>query len=401
MAALSHLRVLDLSRVLAGPWCSQTLADLGADVVKIERPGTGDDTRGWGPPYLRDADGNDTSEAAYYLAANRGKRSVTVDISRPQGQDIIRRLVARSDVLIENYKAGQLARYGLDALTLRAAFPRLIYCSITGFGQTGPYAQRPGYDFIVQGMGGLMSLTGEAGGEPQKVGVAVADLFTGLYACTAILAAVAERERTGAGQVIDLALLDTQVAMLANVGANHLVSGQRPARWGNAHPNIVPYQTFEAADGHVIVAVGNDAQFAKFVALGGRAALATDPRFATNRERVKNRGELVPLLAQMVKARPRRFWAEGLEAAGVPCGPINAVDEVFADPQVQARGMRVDAAHPLAGTVPLVGSPIRMDGQRAGSARHPPLLGEHTGQVLDELGYDACAIDQLRRDGVV
>lgn len=404
-SALSGLRVLDLTRVLAGPWCAQNLADLGADVVKVERPGTGDDTRAWGPPYLRDAAGEDTSEAAYYLAANRGKRSVTVDISTAEGQAIVRKLAAQADVLLENYKVGQLAKYGLDYATLAALNPRLVYCSITGFGQTGPYAPRAGYDFIVQGLGGLMSITGERdavpGGGPQKVGVAVADLFTGMYATVAVLAALAYREREGVGQYIDMALLDTQVAMLANMASNFLASGKPPHRWGNAHPNIVPYQTFEAADGHVIVAVGNDGQFAKFVAIGGRPELAQDPRFAKNSDRVRNREVLVPILAEMVKARPRAFWVDRLEAGGVPCGPINRLDEVFANEQVASRGMRVDLPHPTAGTVPLVASPIKMSRTPPAVDRAPPLLGEHTDEVLASLGYDAEAIRGLRGRGVI
>lgn len=404
-SALSGLRVLDLTRVLAGPWCAQNLADLGADVVKVERPGAGDDTRAWGPPYLRDAAGADTTEAAYYLAANRGKRSITVDISTPEGQDIVRRLAAEADVLLENYKVGQLAKYGLDYASLAQVNPRLVYCSITGFGQTGPYAPRAGYDFIVQGLGGLMSITGErdeaAGGGPQKVGVAVADLFTGMYATVAVLAALAYREREGVGQYIDMALLDTQVAMLANMASNYLASGQAPRRWGNAHPNIVPYQTFEAADGHVIVAVGNDGQFAKFVAIGGKPELAQDPRFAKNSDRVRNRELLVPRLADMVKTRPRAFWVERLEAAGVPCGPINRLDEVFANEQVRARGMRVDLPHPTAGSVPLVASPIKMSRTPPAVDRAPPLLGQHTDEVLESLGYDPAQIRGLRERGVI
>ena len=326
---LAGVRVLDLSRVLAGPWCTQTLADLGADVVKVERPpgpgiAGGDDTRGWGPPFLKDRNGDDTGDAAYFLGANRNKRSITVDISRPQGQALIRRLAAQSDILVENYKVGDMARYGLDAGSLRASDPRLVYCSITGFGQTGPYRERAGYDYAVQGMGGLMSVTGpsraeiaddQSGGGPQKVGVAVADLFTGLYASTAILAALRHRDSTGEGQAIDMALLDTQVAMLANLGANYLTTGVAPQRIGNAHQNIVPYQVFEASDGHLILAVGNDGQFARFCAVAGMTGLAADPRYARNADRVRNRGELVPLLAKTLMMRTRGDWLAALEAA--------------------------------------------------------------------------------------
>lgn len=406
MGALSHLRVLDLTRVLAGPWCAQNLADFGADVIKIERPGAGDDTRTWGPPWLRTEDGRDTAEAAYYLAANRNKRSVTCDISTPEGQQLVRELAAQSDVVLENYKVGQLKKYGLDYDALRAIKPDLIYCSVTGFGQTGPYANRAGYDFIIQGMGGFMSLTGERddlpGGGPQKAGVAISDLMTGQYATIAVLAALAHRERTGEGQYIDMALLDVQVAMLANMNTNYLASGVAPKRWGNAHPNIVPYQTLQATDGWIIVAVGNDGQFRKFVTAGGRPELADDPRFATNPQRVAQRDVLVPILAEMVRPRTRAQWIADLEAAGVPCGPINTLDDVFEDEQVKARGLRVDLPHPTAGEVKLVGSPIRMSKTPPEALRHPPLLGEHTEAVLaDTLGYDAEKIAALRGKGVI
>jgi len=404
--ALSHLRVLDLTRVLAGPWCTQLLADLGADVIKVERPGSGDDTRAWGPPYLKDAQGHDTSEAAYYLAANRGKRSMTLDIASKAGQQVLRLLAARCDVLVENYKVGQLARYGLDYATLSALNPRLVYCSITGFGQDGPYKDRAGYDFIIQGMGGFMSITGERddrpGGGPQKAGVAVSDLMTGMYAAAAILAAVAQREHTGRGQHIDLALFDTMVAMLANMNMNYLVSGKAPGRAGNAHQNIVPYQVFAAADGHVIVAVGNDSQYAKFCAVAGCPELAVDPRFAKNADRVRNRDVLVPLLEDIVRRRPMAFWARELEAAGVPCGPINSIAQALADPQIVARGLRIERPHPLAGTVPLVASPIVMDGQRAASELPPPTLGEHTRAILaDVAGLSSAEIDALATEGVI
>lgn len=406
MGALSHLRVLDLTRVLAGPWCAQNLADFGADVIKVERPGAGDDTRTWGPPWLKDEAGQDTAEAAYYLAANRNKRSITVDISTPEGQDIVRKLAAHADVVLENYKVGQLKKYGLDYESLKAIKPDLIYCSITGFGQTGPYAARAGYDFIVQGMGGFMSLTGERddlpGGGPQKAGVAISDLMTGMYATVAVLAALAHRDRTGEGQYIDMALLDVQVAMLANMNTNYLASGHAPKRWGNAHPNIVPYQTFQASNGWIIVAVGNDGQFRRFVEAGGMPELADDPRFATNPQRVANRDVLVPILAEMVKRFGKGEWIDKLEAAGVPCGPINDLHEVFDNEQVQARGLRVDLPHPSAGTVKLVGSPVKMSATPPKAASHPPLLGEHTEAVLrDVLDFSPAQIEALRTRGVI
>ena len=411
---LAGVRVLDLSRVLAGPWCTQTLADLGADVIKIERPlrngSGGDDTRGWGPPFLRDRDGHDTAEAAYYLGTNRNKRSVTVDIARPQGQALIRRLAERCDVFVENFKVGDMARYGLDSTRLLALNPRLVYCSITGFGQTGPYRDRAGYDYAVQGMGGLMSVTGPSrqeiaddapGGGPQKVGVAVADLFTGMYATTAILAALRHRDATGQGQAIDMALLDTQVAMLANLGANYLVTGAPPQRAGNAHQNIVPYQVFEVADGHMILAVGNDGQFAKFCEVAGRPELAADPRFARNADRVRHRGVLVPLLAEVMRSRPKADWLGALETAKVPCGPINDLAEVFADPQVRARGMTVELPHPLADRVRLVASPMKFSATPVQYRLPPPLLGEHTDEVLAEAGLSASELAALKEAGVI
>ncbi|KVD36594.1 CoA-transferase [Burkholderia sp. MSMB1078WGS] len=401
MGALSHIRVLDLTRVLAGPWCAQTLADFGADVIKVERPGAGDDTRHWGPPYLKDADGADTAEAAYYLAANRNKRSVTIDIATPEGQQIVRELAAQSDVVLENYKVGQLKKYGLDYDSLRAVKPDLVYCSVTGFGQTGPYAHRAGYDFIVQGIGGFMSITGERDGEPgggpQKAGVAIADLATGLYSTIAVLAALAHRDRTGEGQYIDMALLDVQVALLANMNTNFLASGKPPVRWGNAHPNIVPYQTFQTRDGWIIVAVGNDGQFRKFVEAGGRPELADDERFATNPSRVRHRDTLVPILAEMVKARDKADWIGALEAAGVPCGPINDLDEVFDNEQVVARGMQVSLPHPCGADVKLVRNPIRMSATPPDARTAPPLLGAQTDDVLrDMLGYDDARIAALK-----
>jgi crotonobetainyl-CoA:carnitine CoA-transferase CaiB-like acyl-CoA transferase len=413
--ALEGVRVLDLSRVLAGPWCTQTLADLGADVVKVERPARdgvagGDDTRGWGPPFLRDGAGVETAEAAYYVGTNRNKRSVTIDIASDEGAELVRTLADKADVVVENFKVGDLARRGLDAATLLARNLRLVYCSITGFGQTGPYRERAGYDYAVQGMGGLMSVTGPSraeiaddasGGGPQKVGVAVADLFTGMYAVTAILAALRHRDRTGQGQAIDMALLDSQVAMLANLGAGYLASGVAPQRAGNAHQSIVPYQVFEVADGHLILAVGNDAQFARFCAVAGCSELAGDPRFARNAGRVRHRATLVPLLAALLKLRPRAAWLADLEAAKVPCGPINDLAEVFADAQVRDRAMTVEMPHPLAGTVRMVASPMKLAHTPVRYRRAPPLLGADTDAVLAELGLDAAAIAGLRDRGAI
>ena len=411
MNALDGIRVLDLSRVLAGPWCTQTLADLGADVIKIERPGTGDDTRAWGPPFLKDREGKDTAEAAYYLGTNRNKRSVTCDIAQPEGQALVRELAQHCDVFVENFKVGDMARYGLDYESIRAVNPRIVYCSVTGFGQTGPYSERAGYDYAIQGMGGLMSITGERddlGGGPQKVGVAVADLFTGMYSTVGILAALRHAERTGEGQYLDMALLDVQTAMLANLGANYLVSGKVPGRAGNAHQNIVPYQVFEVApadDGskdHLILAVGNDGQFAKFCQVAGLPELASDPRFAKNQDRVRNRAVLVPMLEQVMKTRRKHEWLPALEAAKVPCGAINNLAEVFADPHVQSRGMVHQWQHPLSGTVNLVASPLKLRGTPVRTDLPPPLLGQHTEQVLGEvLGWDAARIAALRAKEVV
>jgi len=403
--ALAGVRVLDLSRVLAGPWSTQTLADLGADVIKVERPGAGDDTRGWGPPFMKDAQGQDTGEAAYYLGANRNKRSITVDIARPEGQDLIRRMAAQSSVLVENFKVGDLARYGLDASSLLTLNPGLIVCSITGFGQTGPYKDRAGYDYAIQGMGGLMSVTGERddlpGGGPQKVGVAVADLFTGLYATVAILAALRHRDATGLGQVIDMALLDTQVAMLANLASNYLTTGVAPKRVGNAHQNIVPYQVFETSDGHLILAVGNDGQFSRFCDVAGCPELARDARFSSNADRVRNRDLLVPKLSLLMKARPRANWLAALEAAKVPCGAINNFQEVFDDPQVLAREMVVPMRHPLTDALRLVASPMKLSATPVSYRQAPPLLGQHTDEVLAEFGLHPDQVAQLRAQGIV
>src|SRR6266404_358793 len=375
---LSHIRVLDLSRVLAGPWASQNLADLGAEVLKIEKPGSGDDTRSWGPPFLKDTQGRDTGEAAYYLACNRGKKSVAVDFTQSEGQAIVRELARGADIVVENFKVGGLTKHGLGYANLAAVNPRLVYCSITGFGQTGPYAERAGYDFIIQGMGGFMSVTGERddlpGGGPQKAGVAISDLMTGMYACTAILAAIAQRELNGAGQYIDVSLFDAQVAMMAVMNMNYLVSGTPPDRAGNAHQNIVPYQVFACADGHLILAVGNDAQFARFCEIAGKPEWGRDPRFAANAERVKRRDVLVPLIAAVMRTRTQGEWLQALEAVGIPCGPINRLDQVFADPQVLARGMRFDLPHRLSGTVPQVGNPLHFSANAVAYTQAPPLL---------------------------
>lgn len=404
--ALSHIRVLDLSRVLAGPWATQILADLGADVIKIERPDAGDDTRGWGPPWMRDDEGKESSVAAYYLCTNRNKRSVTVDVACPEGQNLIRQLARESDVLVENFKAGGLARYGLDFDSLRAVNPRLVYCSITGFGQTGPYAARAGYDFLIQGLGGLMSVTGrpdgEPGGGPMKVGVALTDILTGLYAANAIQAALAARDRTGVGQHVDMALLDVQVACLANQGMNYLATGNSPSRLGNAHPSIVPYQDFPTADGHMILAIGNDGQFARFCEETGRAELAHNPRFATNKARVEHRDELIPILRELTGTRTTAQWVAALEAKAVPCGPINTMAEVFDDPQVRARGLRIQMPHSETGTVPLVASPIRLSDTPVEYRLPPPMLGEHTASVLEDvLGLATEAVQALRERGVI
>jgi formyl-CoA transferase len=398
--------VLDLSRVLAAPWTGQNLADLGAEVIKVERPGKGDDSRAFAPPFLKDASGKDTAEAAYFAAANRNKKSITLNLSNPEAQQIVRDLAARSDVLLENYKYGDLARYGLGYEDLKKINPRLIYCSVTGFGQTGPYADRPGYDFMAQGMGGLMSITGERddlpGGGPQRVGVPIVDIMTGMYASIAVCAAIAHRAETGVGQHIDLALLDTQVAFLANQAMNYLATGEVPGRIGNAHPNIVPYQTFRTIDGNIILACGNDNLFNKFCEIAGCQEIARDERFATNAKRVENRAAITDLLAEVFKKRTTREWVAALEEAGVPNGPINNIKQVFEEPQVIARGMRVDMPHPTAGTVPLVASPMRFSATPVEYRLPPPTLGQHTDEILrDVLGKTSEEIAKLRESKVV
>jgi formyl-CoA transferase len=405
MGALSHIRVLDLSRVLAGPWCAQNLADLGADVIKVERPGAGDDTRHWGPPFVKDAHGNDTAETAYFICINRNKRSITVDISKPEGQEIIRQLAKESDVVIENYKVGDLAKYGLDYESLKKVKSDLIYCSITGFGQNGPYSHRPGYDFIIQGMGGFMSVTGEAddfeGASPQKAGVAIADIFTGMYASTAILAAVVHRDKTGQGQYIDMALLDTQIAVMANVSSAYLCSDKVPRRWGNASPIIVPYQTFPTSDGWIIVAVGNDGQFKHFVTAGGEAHLAENPLYINNPLRVENRKSLISLLEIMTRRKTKAEWISLLEAANVPCGPINNFEEVFENEQVKARGVQIQVPHPTAGVMKLVASPMRLSETPVEVRMAPPTLGQHTeGILLERLNLSPQAIADLKIKGI-
>ena len=394
---LSHIRVLDMTRVLAGPWTGQNLADLGAEVIKIERPGKGDDSRAFAPPYVRDASGKETGESAYYCCANRGKKSVTVDISKPAGAKLVRELAAKADVLLENYKFGDLKRYGLGYEQLREINPQLIYCSITGFGQTGPDCEKPGYDFMIQGMGGIMSVTGEKGEGPQRVGIPIADITTGMYASIAVCAALAHRAHTGVGQQLDLALLDCQVAVLAYQAMNYLSTGIPPTRSGNVHPNIVPYQPFHTSDGDVIIACGNDNLFRKFCDVAGCRHLLEDPRFATNADRVRNRAEIEPLIQAVTRTRTTREWVQMLEAAGVPCGPINNLREVFEEPQVQARGMLRELPHATAGKVPQVVSPMKFSATPLEFASAPPVLGQHTDEVLREiLGRSAGEIAALR-----
>ena len=399
---LQGFRVIDLSRILAGPWASQMLADLGAEVIKIERPGSGDDTRAWGPPYMPDGSGQATAEAAYFHGANRGKQSVCIELSKPDGQALIRDLAGACDVLIENFKVGGLKKYGLDYESLEQTNPRLVYCSITGFGQTGPYADRAGYDFMIQAMGGIMSVTGEADGAPMKIGVALADVLTGLYAANAIQAALIHQQKTGLGQYIDMALLDVQVATLANQAMNYLATGNSPARLGNAHPNIVPYQAFQTADGHIILAIGNDAQFERFCDLAGCAELAVDTRFRNNSSRVQYRDILVPQIAQIMLQKTSAAWLEALNDRGIPCGPINNIEQVFSDPQVRHRGMQLELDHPLAGKVASVANPIRLSQTPVEYRQSPPVLGEHTDDVLSRLlKLDAAAIGELRERGII
>ena len=406
MGALSHIRVLDLSRVLAGPWCAQNLADLGADVIKVERPGAGDDTRHWGPPFAKDANGKETEESAYFICINRNKRSITIDIAKPEGQDIIRKLAAESDVVIENYKVGDLAKYGLDYESLKKVKPDLVYCSITGFGQTGPYANRPGYDFIIQGMGGFMSITGEAddfeGASPQKSGVAIADIFTGMYASSAILAAIIHRDRTGEGQYIDMSLLDTQIAVMANMSSAYLTSGEVPKRWGNASQIIVPYQTFPTSDGWMIVAAGNDGQFRQFVTAGGETHLADNPLYLTNPLRVQHRKQLVPLLEIMTRKKSKGQWIALLENAKVPCGPINDLKEVFENEQVISRNVQLNMPHPTVGNMKLVASPMKLSKTPTEVRMAPPTLGQHTEEILHErLKLNDQVIHELRAKGII
>ncbi|MDH3581119.1 MAG: CoA transferase [Hyphomicrobiales bacterium] len=402
--SLAGLRVLDLTRVLAGPSCTQMLGDLGAEVIKVERPLSGDETRTWGPPFVTDADGNDTTEAGYFLCCNRNKRSVTIDISKPEGLALIRRFLEQSDVVIENFKPGGLAKYGLSYDDLRHDFPALIYCSISGYGQTGPYAKRPGYDLLAQAMGGLMSMTGEADGPPVKVPVAINDIMTGMYAAVAILAALRHRDATGEGQHIDVALLDVQVSWLANQGLNYLTGGIVAKRMGTGHPNTAPYQAFETADGFIIMGANNNEQFARFCELAGREDLRDDPRFATNSDRVFNRDALVPEIQKVIRERPSAYWVEELAKISVTCGPINTIDQVFEDPQVLSREMKVTMPHPMAGSggVDLIGSPIKMSGTPVSYRRPPPALGEHTDDVLEEvLGVDEAGRKALRDDGII
>ena len=410
--ALSHLKVLDLSRVLAGPWCTQMLADLGADVIKVERPGAGDDTRHWGPPFLKDAQGRDTDQAAYFTACNRNKRSITIDMAHPEGQALIRQMALGSDILVENFKVGGLAHYGLDYASLKALNPRLIYCSVTGFGQDGPYAERAGYDLMIQAMTGMMSITGKSdavpGGGPQRVGVALTDLFTGVYACSAILAAIEVRHRTGEGQHIDMSLLDVGMAILANQAAGFLNTGQVPQRQGNAHPSLVPYQDFDTQDGAMLLAVGNDGQFARFCAAAGHPEWAADPRFATNTLRVRHRETLVPLMQAVTRTRSTAQWITLLEDKAVPCGPINDIGQAFDDAQVKARNLwikqpvaSVSSAQAATESIATVASPLRLTATPPVLVRPPPGLGEHTDDVLAELGLDAAQRAALRASGVV
>jgi crotonobetainyl-CoA:carnitine CoA-transferase CaiB-like acyl-CoA transferase len=397
---LEHIRVLDLTRVLAGPWASQNLADLGAEVIKVERPGSGDDTRSWGPPFLKDGEGKETGESAYFLSVNRGKKSVTLDIATPEGAKLTRELAAKCDVLLENYKVGGLAKYGLAYEDVRKLNPGIVYCSVTGYGQTGPSAHLPGYDFIFQGMGGLMSITGERddlpGGGPQKVGIAITDVMAGMYASLAIAAALLHRERSGQGQYIDMALLDTIVAFGANQISNYFHSGKIPERWGNAHPNLLPYEVFPTSDGHLILGAGNDSQWASFCQAAERPELADDPRFRTMPDRIRNRAALIPLIQDIMRRRSNREWIERFDSLNVPCGPINNYKEVFENPQVRHRGLKIEMLHPLAGSIPGVASPMRFSETPVEYDTPPPLLGQHTREVLSGLlGISGSELDRL------
>ncbi len=400
---LAGLRVLDLTRILAGPTCTQLLGDLGCDVIKIERPGEGDDTRKWGPPFLGRADGSASNTAAYYLSSNRNKRSITIDITKPEGQALVRRLAARCDIAVENFKTGGLAKYGLDYFGLKEAKPDLVYCSITGFGQTGPYAARAGYDYLAQGMGGIMSLTGESDGRPMKVGVGIADVMCGMYAAVAILSAILHRNKTGRGQYIDLALLDTQIAWLVNEGLNYLTSGKEPPRQATEHPNIVPYNTLPTADGYFILAVGNDAQFARFCDFAGAPELARDPRFLTNKDRVTNRRAIYELLPDVTRRKTSKEWLDGLAKLGVPAGAVNTLAEVFEDPQVLARGMKVQVPYPDSqkGEIDLIGNPIKFSETPVSYRKAPPTMGQHTDEILAEFGIDQGEREKLRESGII
>lgn len=401
---LSGYRVFDLTRILAGPTCTQILGDLGCDVIKIEQPGKGDDTRRFAPPYLKDDAGKETGESAYFASSNRNKRSITLDLTKPEGQDLARRLIEQSDILVENFKVGGLAKYGLAYEQLKSDFPRLVYCSITGFGHTGPYAKRPGYDVLIQAMGGFMSITGEPDGNPQKAGVPIADLMAGMYATVAVNAALCNRETTGKGQFIDIGMLDTQVATLSIMALNYLATGENPPRLGNAHPNIVPYQSFSTADGDIVIAAANDDQFRRLCDFAGVAELARDEKFKTNESRVRNRDALIEKLEAVVSRHPSTHWLEGLVKVNVSCGPINTLEQVFNDPQVKARGMELEMAHPAMGKNParLIASPIKMSGTEPDYRHAPPTLGQHTEEVLKELlGLDAEAVAGLRERAVV
>ncbi|MBT6305102.1 MAG: CoA transferase [Rhodospirillaceae bacterium] len=401
---LTGVRIFDLTRILAGPTCTQLLGDLGADVIKVEKPGVGDDTRTWGPPYVKDAAGENTNESAYYLSANRNKRSVTIDLQTPKGIALAKKLIAKSDILIENFKVGGLSKLGLGYEDLKTEFPRLVYCSVTGFGQTGPYAPRAGYDFLAQGLGGIMSITGAPDGEPMKVGVGIADVMTGMYASTAILAALRHRDATGEGQHIDTCLLDTQVSWLINEGTNYLVSGQIPVKLGNEHPNIVPYKVFATSNGHVILAVGNDRQFHDWCTVANAGELKSDPRYASNPLRIANRETLYDIMPDFMKRKTTEEWLAELGELKVPCSPVNNIDQVFEDPHVKYRGMRIEMDHPTAGSgkVPLIGNPVKMSGTPPQYRLAPPTLGQHSDEVLKELlGFDEKQIQELKNEKTI